>query len=394
MKTQNKKQFNLIGHSSFVHFSCCLAFALIIIISGEASGQTPQSGIINPINTGHYFAPLYICLSQLDSFYAANLGTTPLTLKQIDIITQPWSKANQFVFDNGTQSLSINTFFDRGKRMWFHINFHPTDEAIDSAIIRVTWDSAGVRTLYSSNNLIGTGIVERETIEPSQQLHTAKTEDSLEMKINLSRDLDVSAGAMGMTFSINYSPSLLALDTSRLNEYDLTLSNALPPAFFTDSFGNQNILFTLKSQNPITELKPILTLHFKVIGFKDTTTSVTLSNPIFWGQNPQDTLYYFRTTANPANIQITAWEDSSANNLLSNIKIIANDNKQVVLISNNLEPHDLRIRIFSFLGAEVSSWQGTVAGYTRKVFTLPVAGFYFIAIQLEGKEYYFPRVID
>ncbi len=136
----------------------------------------------NPVNTGHVFDSILVGKSILDSIVAANLGSIPLTLERMDIIDQN----SQFKFENGTQNLMVNKFFKPGVRANFHVLFSPTILGRDTAVLRVTWDSACIKKLFSTNILIGYGIAKNEISIPSTDNSFVKIFNSAGKQITVS----------------------------------------------------------------------------------------------------------------------------------------------------------------------------------------------------------------
>lgn len=264
------------------------------------------ASFVNPTNTGHPFEPTFLkCRSLADSIQARNLGTTNLTLKQIDIINQnPPSPPDlpQFSFNNGTQSLlNINRVFRRGERRNYAVFYNPTIEGPVSATIQCTWDSLGktstnqdtvLKTILTTNILTGTGRLERDTLEPLSASYTAQTGGFIDVPINLTRVLPVDVQANGITFNVTYRRDLLDYLKDRTT-FDPTLTLVGPtPAGIPDGFGNETVTFVLQSSVPITALSPIATLHYQLMVAKDYSSAISVSNAVFWGANPTDTLCY------------------------------------------------------------------------------------------------------
>ncbi|MDP4231669.1 MAG: T9SS type A sorting domain-containing protein, partial [Bacteroidota bacterium] len=248
------------------------------------------------------FTPTFLnCRLSADSIQAQNKGTTDLTLKQIDIISTPATpNPTEFSFNAGSsvQTLVVNRLFRRNHVENFPVYYKPTIEGPVSATVKCTWDSAGVKTLYSTNVLTGIGRLERDTVTPIQATaipYSNTTGNFIDVPITLTRTLPADVQAMGMSFSVTYRRDLLDVVKSKLNkEYDGTLSdyNAVPPTIVDDGAGNETVTFNLKSSVPITTLAPITTMHFEVMVSRDYSSTISVSNAVFWGNDPTDTLCY------------------------------------------------------------------------------------------------------
>jgi hypothetical protein len=130
-----------------IHFEpdCISPDTIVILIKASFS---------NPSNTGHNFDSVLIGQNIPDSITAENIGTVPLRLDQIDILDQK----KQFAFENRTQTLDVHSTFQPFEKQNYHVVFTPEIFGPDTVTIRSTWDSAGVKKLYSTNLLIGYGI--------------------------------------------------------------------------------------------------------------------------------------------------------------------------------------------------------------------------------------------
>jgi len=260
---------------------------------------------VNPTNTGHPYQPTFLnCRSALDSILAQNLGTSPLTLEKIDIINQNPPGAPQFAFDNGLQTLIVGKVFNPkiNIRQYFHVHYNPTIEGPVSDSILCTWDSLDVTTgkivkkLYSGNMLTGTGRLERDTLSPLQAVPTTPysttTGSNIDVPIKLTRNLPPDVNANGVTFSVTYRRDLLDLNTAKLGDYDPTLSDVVAPKITDDALGNETVTYNLRSSVPITKLQPITTMHFELMVSLNYNSTIAVSNAVFWGADPTDTLCY------------------------------------------------------------------------------------------------------
>jgi hypothetical protein len=351
---------------------------------------TIKSLFLSPTNTGHNFDSTFFCKSTVDSIFAFNKGSVNLKLVKIDIIDQNPTGPPQFFFNNGTQHLTIDSILYASKiskytcPIWYTPSIE--GEVVDS--ILVTWDSAGVRSLFSSNILIGYGRLDHDSLSFARSLYKANTNDIIDLPINLLNPLHADDQAFGLTFKMTYSNNYLSLLKDRF-EYDPTLTTEIPPQYTNDDAGNEIVMFNLRSSVPIINLSPLLTLHFALTGMHDTIVPITISDLSFWGQNPQDTLCYIKTAATNAAVHITD-SISIENNLM-----IANEgNKAITISSNNVKAAGAGIYIFSVLGAQVGFWQGTIAGNFRKTFPIPSSGVYFIKVQTGGQEFLFKRILN
>jgi hypothetical protein len=353
------------------------------------------ASFINPTNTGHPFPSTFLdCRVSRDSITARLIGTTNLTLKSISIGNQSPAGLPQFFFENGSDTLTVNKVFTPGTRMQFHVVYAPTIEGPVSATIMCEWDSAGVKRLFSSNILTGIGRLERDTVSlmPASGLpYSAKTNGTIDVPVNLTTILPADVQANGMTFSVTYNDYLFKYLSSVPNP---SLKELASPAPVSNGYGTDTLTFDLQSlTSPITALAPVVTIHFQVIAAKETVSSIDVPNVIFWGENPFDTLCYVLTAAFPAIVQIANSSDVRENLPSNTIEVITQGKNEVVVISNNERTGNTSVRIFSLLGVEVASWEGTMAGNSRKIFSVPVSGEYFIRVRSGGKEYFFKRVL-
>ncbi len=279
---------------------------------------------INPTNTGHPYTPTFLnCRNQLDSIQAINVGTTNLTLRQIDIINQVPAGTPQFSFVSGPtpQTLVVNKVYRPGTRLFYPILYAPTIEGPVSATVQVTWDSLGTdgklkRTILSTNILSGIGRVERDTLTPvittPSQAPNWTTGSGIDVQVNFGgfwRDSIVNGNiltnpeavpadiqAMGMTFSVTYRRDLLNYNVSSV-KFDPSLSligsNPIP---VSDGNGNETVTFVLQSNTgPITKKMTAATLQFQIMVAKDYSTPIAVSNAYYWGANPSDSLCYVIT---------------------------------------------------------------------------------------------------
>jgi len=150
----------------------------------------PENSFINPTNTGYQFDSVFICQSYKDSIIALNLGTKDLILDKIFIINQKPPGPSQFSFDNGVDSLIVNSVF------------HPI-EGWDTATIICYWDSAGVKTVYSENLLIGYGAIAHAAISTPLRTYSGKSLDTIDIPISLSEDL---SGPQTFSYEVIYPP--------------------------------------------------------------------------------------------------------------------------------------------------------------------------------------------
>ena len=380
----------------------CLLVLTCFCLSPEISVsqvhlENPLSGYINPINTGHPYDSIFLCRNQVDSIQAINVGTVNLTLRQIDIINQVPLGMPQFaILQNRTQTLKVNKVYRPNTKLFYPVIYSPTIEGPVSATIQCTWDSIGTdgsakKTLFSTNTLTGIGRLERDTLTPTlanMQSYQGETNSVVDVPVILSRTLPANTLAMGITFEVTYPLSLLDLVKSKASDYDAALSDEVLPHHTNDGAGNETVIFNLKSSIPITKLSPILTLHFTLIGAKDTVVPISISNASFWGQNLQDTLCYILTDTKSTFIHITDSTDIS-----NNFEVVSEGNKSITIVSNNVRTSNISIYIFTLLGAEIASWDGTIAGNFRKIFSMPTSGVYFIKVKIDGKEYIFKKVL-
>ncbi len=263
------------------------------------------ASFVNPSNTGHPFEPTYLnCRNLVDSIQARNLGTTDLTLEKIELINQnPPSPpaAQQFSFADGTQTLLVGKVYHRGQRFNYLVKFNPTIEGPVSDSVLCTWDSLDVLTgkvvkkLYSGNILTGIGKLERNEVSPLQAnpsaVYNTTTGSVIDVPINLLSTLPAGAQAFGITFQVTYRQDLL--DYIPNPNYDGSLT-PVPgtPTVVPDGNGNETVTYSLSSPVPITTLKPIVTMHFRLMVAKDYYSTIAVSNAVFWGTGPTDTLCY------------------------------------------------------------------------------------------------------
>jgi len=375
-----------------------IAFGLIALSAGTIAAQHGcpsadtitiriQGGIISPTNTGHNFDTAFVCRSVKVSIGLANEGCTKLTITQIDILKET-SPVAEFFFNNGMQTLPVNSILNPLSRKSFPLNFSPVHAGWDTAVVQVTWDSAGVKKIFTSNLLIGYGAIDSESLVPSEPDYTVQNYDTLNIPLDLTNTLSANDGAMGMTFAITYPSDLLTLLTTM---YDPTLVGLNAPQ--TSSINGQTTTtYTLQSAVPITNLSPVMNLQFIANSGNDTSCTVSISNLFFWGNCPLDTLCYIKTSSKNANVHIT--DTISTNlNLSAHIKAVNQGNLGISIESSSLNLGTARIRIISTIGIEVASWSGTVTGDFNKVLSVPTSGPYIIAVQIGGQEYFYQRIL-
>lgn len=350
---------------------------------------------INPTNTGYPFPSTFLdCRVSRDSITARLIGTTNLTLKGISIGNQYPAGPPQFFFENGRDTLTVNKVFTPGTRMQFQVDYAPTIEGSVTATIMCEWDSAGVKRLFSSNILTGIGRLERDTVSlmPASGLpYSAKTNGTIDVPVNLTGILPADVQANGMTFSVTYNDYLFKYLSSVPNP---SLKELAVPTPVSNGFGTDTVTFNLQSlKPPITALVPVVTLHFQVIAAKESVSSIDVPNVIFWGENQLDTLCYVFVATFPAIIEITKSNNVREDLPSNTIEVITQGKDELAIISNNEKAGNTSIRIFSLLGVEVVSWEGTMAGNSRKIFSIPVSGVYIIRVRSGGKEYISKRVL-
>ncbi|MEP7234800.1 MAG: hypothetical protein ABI778_05845 [Ignavibacteriota bacterium] len=313
-------------------------------------------------------------------------------MKKIEIIDQIPATVPQFTFDNGTQLLDVDSQYLNGTQQKFSIHFQPSVSGLITAVIRATWDSAGVLTFHTLNDLVGNGSIEEAILSSAQSLYSARTGDTIEMNLNLLGGLNSDAKIMGVSFLVTYSPAILQLTDSSW-KYAPSLFEKAKPQISTDINQNTQIVFNLASTAPLQALDNIIRFPFKVIAYTDTSAMVSLSNFTCWTQSIADTLCYVKTSTVSPSIRITKWEDSSSSHDLDNVRIIAEPNKQLAAILNNTTLHRYTIDCISLIGTTIDSWSGIVSGYFKKLFYLPMSGFYVIRLQIDSRQYFFPRII-
>jgi len=266
------------------------------------------ASFVNPSNTGHPFEPTYLnCRNLVDSIQARNLGTSDLTLEKIELINQnPPSPpaAPQFSFLNGTQTLLVGKVFHRGQRANYGVKYNPTIEGPVSDSVLCTWDSLDtkgvvVKKLYSGNILTGIGKLERDTLSPLQAVpstpYSTTTGSIVSVPINLTSPLPAGASANGLTFNVTYRRDLLNYIPNS-NVLNASLKNyfANQPTAVNNGDNTETVTFTLQTNTPapITTLTPIVTMNFELMVAKDYNSTIAVSNAVFWGTSPTDTLCY------------------------------------------------------------------------------------------------------
>lgn len=323
---------------------------------------------INPTNTGHNYDSVFLnCRSSIDSIIAQNLGTVDLKLVQIEIKPGNPGAPPQFSFDNGTEILKVGSTFRPNTRRNYHITYHPTREGLFTDSVICTWDSAGVKIIYSGNLLIGYGRLEHETFSPLQASYSGITDGTIDVPITLTKALPADVQAKGVTFSVTYRRDLLDLIQNRIDPdpaySNFPGTNPLPP---TVSGGNETLTFNLQTQGglPITNAGKLVTLHFRVMVAKDYQSAITISDAVFWGANPQDTLCYVINDYVPAAFTPNpSCGDSSLRDQLNGItpvRIIAvtpnpsvEGTSPILTYSLNRDDQPITIELFNALGEKV-----------------------------------------
>jgi hypothetical protein len=350
------------------------------------------ASFINPTNTGHNFDSVFlVCRPAMDTIFARNLGTKPLGLREIDIINQvpndsltnfavpPQFFGNftppQFQFDNGSQQLIIganDTLYKPGRIQGYPIHFRPTRTGWDTVTVICHWDSAGYPKT-SMNLLIGYGRLEYDTLSPVQPTYANKTALSIDVPITLTKSLPKDVQAFGITFKVKYRRDVLNLITSGskwpdynplVQDYSAATS-PLPPV--DDAAGNEIVTYTLKSSSalvPITTLTPIVTMHFQVMVAKEVATPITITDAVFWGQNPQDTLCYVINSEKAATFDtLNSCGDGTLRTFLNGIKptriVAITPNPAIdgltpaVTYAVNVDKLPITIELFNALGERI-----------------------------------------
>jgi len=141
----------------------------------------------------------------------------------------------------------------------------------------------------------------------------------------------------------------------------------MPPVITDDASGNESVTFFLQSkQPPITQLTPTNTMHFTVEVAKDYASSITISNAVFWGASPTDTLCYVINSYTPEQFTpAPSCGDSTLRTWLNGVKptsIIGvspnpsfGDSRTPIVISYNVNVDNLPITIelYNALGEKV-----------------------------------------
>jgi len=269
------------------------------------------ASLVQPTNTGHNYDSVFLnCRNSLDHITAFNKGSTDLTLRKIDIVDQNPAGPPQFSFTNGKQELVVDSVIHPAKNTnlgpTFNILYSPTMQGVVTDSVIVTWDSLDVngkvaKTFYSSNVLIGYGKLEHETFSPLQATYANITANYVDVPITMKDTLPANVLANGVTFSVTYKRDLLNYVSDGGKTYP-AYNGQIAPYLGADAVpvnngdGTETITYTLQSSNagvPITFLNPsILTMHFQVMVALDKTTPITISNAVFWGSSPTDTLCY------------------------------------------------------------------------------------------------------
>ncbi len=321
-----------------------------------------------------------------DSVRATNIGSVPVNLESVDLISLPATpNSGEFdLVDASNARVKTVTFPGAGKVLGhlqtvsIPIIYHPTISGPVSATIRYNWDSAGVK-FTTTNIASGVGVLLKTTVSAAQvggAPFSAPTSGSFTLPISLvNTPLPANGDVHRVTFRLTYRRDVLNLTSATppasgkytvANQQPIQLAN-IPTA------GDESIDLDVSSSSaaPITSLEDIVDVNYQVMVSKEVITPFNISNVTFYDSKGAQACYVIHDTIPGAFVPKYICADTSLNLYLKGVlptrinmlspSIVGENESPILYYSINRSDIPVKVEIFNVLGECVRTIKNTTS---------------------------------